>query len=113
METCQFINREASTALYGENWFSVERGGQSKRCPVIDSWALGSMKFSFITMLNLGYVLPNDSGASDCEMLEIMNLVPGLREVKILFSDVFPDQFESFLRITSDKLVSLQKATLR
>jgi hypothetical protein len=93
METCRLINREASTVLYGENWFSVERGEQSKRCPVIGSWALGSMKFSSITMLGLGYVPPNDSGASGCGMLEMINLVPGLREVKILFRDVFPDQF--------------------
>jgi len=98
--------------LYGENWFGLQRGAYSRRCPVIDSWALGSMKFNSISMLSWNYAPMEDGSASDFDVLEVMSLVPGLREVKITFRDVFPEHFEAFLEIASDELVSPKKVTL-
>jgi hypothetical protein len=106
LECCQTTNREGSAVLYGENLFYIENSHTWP--PVFDSWGPGRANLEAITRVSLSYV-PWASCAQDRRVLEILGLLPGLREVSINLRDICAEEWEAFLEATGDRLGRYKK----
>jgi hypothetical protein len=86
--------------LYGENLFYIENAHTWPS--IFDSWRLAQANLKAITRVTLSHV-PWASCAQDRKVLEILDLLAGLREVSIDLHDICAEEWEAFLEATGDR----------
>jgi hypothetical protein len=100
LECSRVINREGTTVLYSENYFVnccyISRSlTRDISCPNVLA----------ITKMRFGWHLDDNT-------FELMDLLPGLVEVRIDLWDVGPDDWQFFLRDLSERVRSMRKVIL-
>src|SRR5271154_1107589 len=109
LECCRITNREGSVVLYGENWFQIERW--KSYYPVFETWGPGRRNLDSITKLRLSYA-SRDTCAQDHKVPEMLDLLPGIREVSLCLADLSAEEWKAFLAEASGKLERIRKVTL-
>jgi len=95
--------------LYGENWFQIERW--KSYYPVFETWGPGRRNLDSITKLRLSYA-SRDTCAQDHKVPEMLDLLPGIREVSLCLADLSAEEWKAFLAEASGKLERIRKVTL-
>ena len=101
LECCRTTNQEGSVVLYGGNWFQIERWKSDSGRRNLDS----------VTKLRLSYA-SWDICAQDHKVPEMLDLLPGIREVSLCLADLSAEEWKAFLAEASGKLERIRKVTL-
>jgi hypothetical protein len=112
LECCRRINAEGSAVLYGRNTFEIEQYMRSSTCAIVGTWAPSRANMLSIARLGLNYGSCCDC-SQDRRTLEIMDLFPALKEVKICLQDPKPEEWIKFLEVASGRLQRVKKFMLK
>lgn len=111
LECCRRINAEGSTVLYGKNTFEIEEYRHSSTRAEVETWASSQANMLSITRLSLRDV-PCCACSQESRTLEIIDLFPALKEVKIWLPDPTAEEWIGFLRVASGRLQRIKKFML-